>query len=150
MKTATTKTSALVQIGVPKCTRNALPQVSNKTKKVKSKIADTLKHWALSPLQNQASSHTSLCWNLSTKIMNFACWTFIQGWARGYGLVKTLWVSLLSKGHYDLVAWEISNLRIDNKSDMSNITFSYPNTNTQYFQRGLNNTQYQYQFLKRP
>ena len=44
MKTATTKTSALVQIGVPKCTRNALPQVSNKTKKVKSKIADTLKY----------------------------------------------------------------------------------------------------------
>ena len=25
--------------------------------------------------------------------------------------------------------------------------FFYPNTNTQYFQRGLNNTQYQYQFL---
>ena len=27
--------------------------------------------------------------------------------------------------------------------DMSNTTF-YPNTNTQYFQRGLNNAQYQY------
>ena len=25
--------------------------------------------------------------------------------------------------------------------------FFYPNTNTQYFQRGLNNTQYQYQFF---
>ena len=24
----------------------------------------------------------------------------------------------------------------------------YPNTNTQYFQRGLNNTQYQYQFFE--
>ena len=26
--------------------------------------------------------------------------------------------------------------------------FFYPNTNTQYFQRGLNNTQYQYQFFE--
>ena len=26
--------------------------------------------------------------------------------------------------------------------------FLYPNTNTQYFQRGLNNTQYQYQFFE--
>ena len=25
--------------------------------------------------------------------------------------------------------------------------FFYPNTDTQYFQRGLSNTQYQYQFL---
>ena len=33
------------------------------------------------------------------------------------------------------------------KADMSNTTFFTPNTNTQYFHRGLNNTQYQYQFF---
>ena len=31
--------------------------------------------------------------------------------------------------------------------DMSNTTFFYPNINTQYSQRGLNNAQYQYQFF---
>ena len=34
-------------------------------------------------------------------------------------------------------------------ADLSNTTF-YPNTNTQYFQRGLNNTQNQYQFFDDP
>ena len=44
--------------------------------------------------------------------------------------------------------YRIPNIR---RADMSNTTFFYPNTNTQYFQRSLNNTQNQcIFFLKKP